>query len=289
VYPGATLFGPVNYGWEGYRTLQDASDANGRDFLTFYLASMASAGKTAKTRLLDVLDLHWYPEATGDGIRIVGEGDSDGLAEARIQASRSLWDPTYVESSWIAQSIGNTAIDLIPGTEKIIASNYSGTKLSFSEYNYGGGNSISGAIAQADVLGVFGRYGVYASANWGLSSTETAELAGFQSFINYDRAGSKFGNLQLAVKGETGSQNSVYAALDSTNSKRLTLVVINKTIGTTPFTIDLNKFVVSTWKAYVVTAGNYAKPLTGTLTNLSDAISYIAPPLSITTIELKSR
>jgi len=289
VYPGATVFGPVSYGWYGYRTLQGATDANGRDFLTFYLQSMSAAGKTAGKRLLDVLDLHWYPEATGDGIRITGEGDSDGLAAARIQAARSLWDPTYVEDSWITQSLGGQGINLVPGTEGLISANYPGTKLSFSEYNYGGGNSISGAIAQADVLGVFGRYGVYASANWGLSATETSELAGFQSFINYDRAGSKFGNLELNVKGETPAANSVYAALDSTNAKRLTLVVINKTNATTPFNIDIPNFAVLTSTAYIVTAGNYTKPLKATVMNLNDGIAYTAAPLSITTIELKSR
>jgi hypothetical protein len=289
VVPNALVFGPVNYGWEGYRTLQNAPDANGRDFLGFYLASMAAASKSAKARLLDVLDLHWYPEATGDGIRITSEGDSDGLANARIQASRSLWDPTYVEDSWISQSINNAAIELIPNTTALITKNYPGTNLSFSEYNYGGGNSISGAIAQADVLGVFGRYGVFAAANWGLSVTETSELAGFQSFINYDRVGSKFGNLELPVKGETASQNSVYAALDSTNNKRLTLVIINKTIGTTPFTIDLSKFVVASSKAYMVSEGNYTKPVATSVTNLSDAISYTAPPLSVTTVELISK
>jgi hypothetical protein len=289
VYPGATLLGPVSYGWEGFRSLQGATDAGGRDFLTFYLQSMAAAGKTAGKRLLDSLDLHWYPEATGDGIRIVSEGDSDGLALARIQAPRSLWDSNYVEDSWITQSLFGNPIDLIPQTSDLISANYPGTKLSFSEYNYGGGNSISGAIAQADVLGVFGRYGVYAAANWGIAATEAAELAGFQSFINYDRAGSKFGNLELSVKGETPSANSVYAALDSTNSKRMTLVVINKTDASSPFNIDLNKFAVSSSKAYLVTAGNYAKPVPVTVTNLSDGISYTAPPYSITTIELKSR
>lgn len=290
VYPQATLFGPVSYGWEGYRTLQGATDAGDGDFLTWYLQQMAAADKAAGKRLLDVLDLHWYPEATGDSIRITSEGDSDGLAAARIQASRSLWDPTYVEDSWITQySTGGAGIDLIPSTLGLISSNYPGTKLSFSEYNYGGGNSISGAIAQADVLGVFGRYGVFAAANWGISSTETAELAGFQSFINYDRKGSKFGNLELTVKGEKPAANSVYAALDSSNAKRLTLVVVNKSYASTPFDIDIAKFAVQSSKAYMVTAGNYATPLSVSVTNLLDGIAFTAPPYSITTIELKSK
>ena len=38
--PGATLFGPASYGWNGYTSLQDAPDRNGRDFLEFYLDQM---------------------------------------------------------------------------------------------------------------------------------------------------------------------------------------------------------------------------------------------------------
>jgi hypothetical protein len=195
-----------------------------------------------------------------------------------------------VENSWItADSTNGAGIDLIPGTMGLIANNYPGTKLSFSEYNYGGGNSISGAIAQADVLGVFGRYSVYAAANWGIASTETSELAGFQAFINYDRAGSRFGDEELPVSGETPASNSVYAALDSTNAKRLTLVVINKTCCSTPFNIDIAKFPVASSKAYMVSAGNFVKPVSVTVTNLSDGVAYTAPPYSVTTIELKTR
>ena len=37
-----------------------------------------------------------------------------------------------------------------------------------TKYNYGGSKVISSAIAQADVLGLFGRYGVFVACNWGL-------------------------------------------------------------------------------------------------------------------------
>ena len=40
-------------------------------------------------------------------------------------------------------------------------------KIAITEYNYGGNNHISGAIAQADVLGIFGREGVFAANFWG--------------------------------------------------------------------------------------------------------------------------
>src|SRR6185295_13885040 len=40
VAPKALVFGSVNYGWLGYVNLQNAPDANNRDWLDFYLDSM---------------------------------------------------------------------------------------------------------------------------------------------------------------------------------------------------------------------------------------------------------
>ena len=109
--PKALLFGPVNYGWNGFMTFQGAPDGHGRNFLDVYLAAMEAAGEKAGHRLLDTLDVHWYPEAQGDGIRITEDSPKPAVAAARMQAPRSLWDPTYVEQSWITRSMGGKAIE----------------------------------------------------------------------------------------------------------------------------------------------------------------------------------
>ena len=62
-----------------------------------------------------------------------------------------------------------------------IAANYPGTKLSFSEYDYGGGGDISGGIAQADVLGIFGAQGVFAATQWALEArSQRLRLSSFR-------------------------------------------------------------------------------------------------------------
>src|SRR6185436_4469955 len=101
VNPDALIFGPVNYGWQGMVRFQDAADANNRDFLEFYLAQMAAAESPNGHRLVDVLDVHWYPEAQGAGVRITEENTTPDVVAARKQAPRSLWDSTYTETSWI--------------------------------------------------------------------------------------------------------------------------------------------------------------------------------------------
>lgn len=286
VYPTATVFGPVNYGWYGFMALQGAPDQNGRNFLDFYLDGMKAAGSVAGKRLIDVLDVHWYPEAQGDGTRITSDGDTQGLSEARIQSTRSLWDSSYIENSWITQSMGNQPINLLTMLSGKIRQHYPGTKLSITEYNYGGSNAISGALAQADVLGLFGRNGVYASANWGLYAGAKAQLAGFKSFINYDRNGAKFGDQGLFVSGEKPSENSVYAAMDSTIPNRMTIVVINKTVGTTPFKFNLGPLGARSMTAYTIVDQQFENPILTGVPASADGIKFNAPPQSITTLQV---
>jgi hypothetical protein len=103
----------------------------------------------------------------GGGIRIDRDKAIPDLLLARMEAPRSLWDPTFVETSWITKdSLGGKAIRLIPQLLEKIARNYPGTKLAITEYNYNGGTNISGGIAQADALGIFGREGLFAAAIW---------------------------------------------------------------------------------------------------------------------------
>ena len=239
VAPNSLIFGPANYGWQGFRTLQDAPDRNNRDFLDTYLDAMKSAEQSNGKRLLDVLDIHWYPEAKGGGVRITEKDANPETAAARIQAPRSLWDTGYIESSWIADSLGKKPINLLPRVLGQIDAHYPGTKLAITEYNYGGDKAGSGLVAQADALGIFGRYGLFAACNWGISPNSPAQISGFEAFINFDGRGAQFGDLGVAVKGETASENSVYASMSSKSKKRMTIVLVNKLTTDQKFSLSL--------------------------------------------------
>ena len=235
VNPAALVFGPVNYGWQGMIRFQDAADANNRDFLEFYLAQMNSAATTTGHRLVDVLDVHWYPEARGtclanpmDGCRVTDEDTDAGVVAARKQAPRSLWDPTYTEDSWIAQFSTNGPIRLLPRLEDKIAANYPGTKLAITEYNYGAANHVSGAIAQADALGVFGREGLFAATLWRLVANNNFINGGFEMFRNYDGANGSFGDTSIRATTSDVTSATVYASVDAGNANRMVIVCINK-------------------------------------------------------------
>jgi hypothetical protein len=232
VAPSARVLGPVSYGWYGFLTLQDAPDASAHgDFLDWYLSQLHAAEVSAGRRLVDVLDLHWYPEASGGGERITGTGTSAAVVAARLQAPRSLWDPTYTETSWITQWSTLGPIQLLPRLQAKIDAHDPGAWLAITEYNYGGGQHISGGIAQADVLGIFGRHGVYAATLWELSGDERFLYGGLAMFRNYDGAGGSFGNESIRSVTSDVDRTSAYASVDLGRSDRMVVVVLNKTAG----------------------------------------------------------
>ncbi len=242
--PGAQVFGPVSYGWSGYVNLQGASDAasfnnpynnnaNGVGFLNYYLAQMQAASNTAGHRLLHYLDLHWYSEVYASNgvsqVRITGSDNNQAMAIARMQAPRSLWDPTYIEGSWVASNLPNYPgpVTLIPRLQDAVNTYYPGTKLSFTEWNYGGEGDVSGGIAHADALGIFGKYGV-AACQWQTNAPATYLTAAYSLYLNYDGAGSKFGDLSLPATSSSVSLVSTYASRSDSSPNKLWVVALNR-------------------------------------------------------------
>jgi hypothetical protein len=285
VAPKGIVFGFVSYGWHGFTTLQNAPDRNGRDFTDFYLQEMSAAGKKEGKRLVDVLDVHFYPEAQGGKKRVTEDDSSPEVAAARIQSPRSLWDPSYKESSWIANSAG--AIRLLPRLREKIDKHYPGTKLALTEYYYGGGDHISGALAQADVLGIYGREGVFAAALWHLGRTDDRFIhAAFAMFRNYDGADGAFGDQGLAVSGGDPAKSSLYASVDAKG--RTVLVALNKTDVPMPLRIELKD--LPAFKAAAVYRLTSAEPRPVAQPDVTPSGTTLAlelPPFSVTTLATK--
>ncbi len=288
VAPGVLVFGPVSYGWQGFVTLQNATDAGGRDFLSFYLDTLRAAEASAHRRLVDVLDLHWYPEAKGGGVRITEPDSSPSVAAARVQAPRSLWDPSYVETSWISRDAGVGAIRLLPRMREKIAAHYPGTRLAITEYNYGGGNDVSGAVAQADVLGIFGREDLFAAALWDPQGGTRFIDGAFASYCDYDGAGGRFGDTAVGAASSNPETASIYASVDAGSDARLVLVAINKSTGPTSAEILVTHPVPltrgATWRITSASPAPVAGPaLTASAPN---AFRLEMPASSVTTLVL---
>lgn len=228
VWPEAKVTGFVSYGFAGFVSLQDAPDAAGKgNFIDYYLEQMKAAEASAGHRVVDYLDLHWYPEATGGGVRIIGTDTSPESVAARVQAPRSLWDTTYEETSWIVTDVLGEPLRLIPRVKEQIAAHYPGTGLALTEWNYGGGQDISGGVAVADVLGILGSQGVDIASYWALGNESFANAA-FRAYRNFDGANGAFGDTSIHAASSDVPTATVYASTDSTNPDRVVTVLINK-------------------------------------------------------------
>ncbi len=282
-FPDAEVAGPAEYGWQGYIDLQGSEDYETEgDFLEYYLTRMATAEADYGARLLDYLDVHWWPEAGACRKRIIVETSEPAIAEARMQAPRSLWDPTYVEDSWVAAL---RPINLISKMNERIDNAYPGTKLAFSAWYYGGGSDISGAIAAADVLGIFGREGI-GLASVSLPDEAPYVTAAFQAFLNYDGAGAHFGDTSVASTTDDLEGASAYASIESGAPTQLVIVLMNKRNAIRPTTINIDSATsYGTSLVYELTDEGPTVVAVDSLSATSDnTFSYEMPPISIAVI-----
>lgn len=222
VDPKAQLLGPSDYGWTAYTTgigapSDDSSSHGGIGFAEYYLQQMKTFEQQHGYRLLDYFDEHDY------GITGPSGADDPAANVLRLRSTRSLWDPTYVDEGWIKQPV-----ELIPRLRGWIAKDYPGTKLAISEYTWGDLDKINGALAEADVLGIFGREQVDLAALWGPPTRSQPGANAFRMYLNYDGRGSRYGNIWIHSTSSDQSQLAIYGAQRS-GDKALTLMIINKT------------------------------------------------------------
>lgn len=306
VDPQAEIFGGVFYGYGDFATFQNAKDwkaiekaaADGNRpytwFIDHFLEEMKKAADREGKRLLDVLDIHWYPEAIGDRRITEALATSDKDNQARVQAPRSLWDSTYAENSWIAQwatpkqpvtDWSNPTpgpVLLLPHLFSSIAKYYPGTRLAVTEFDYGGGTHVSGGLATADFLGIAGRLGVYATNFWPLEEAPSYVASAYRLYRNYDGKGSAFPGISAAATASDRANASVFAAFRS-GGDALHIIVLNKN-----FTEPLNAaFILASpvplTQAQVFGFDNSGaalseKPAVAAITG--NAFTYPVPPLS---------
>ena len=228
--PGAAVLGPSGWGYcewvasglDGCAPGADAAAHGGLNLSQWYLKNMkdfsdAHGGK----RFLDYFDQHYYPQ--------IGGGKDPESNALRLRSTRSLWDPTYVEESWIGPSgVNAPPLQFIRTMKAWVAQYYPGTKIAITEYNWGALDDINGALAQADVLGIFGREGLDLATMWGEPQPTQPGAYAFRMYRNYDGAGSRFGDVSVSATSSDQGQLAVYAA-QRKSDKALTLMVINKT------------------------------------------------------------
>jgi hypothetical protein len=301
----------------------DRKAHGGIPLIEYYLQQFAAAQQTYGVRLLDYVDLHTYfapqyPTNSGNSVAFTNAGDT-GAQQARLNSTRVFWDPTYTDpDTFVAPAYGGfqqpnyitdsnyttsctvpaQAPQLITMMKNWVAADYPGTKLAIDEYNWGGMESINGALAQADILGIFGREGLDLATMWPTTnpSKQIPGMMAFQIYRNYDGANSNFGDTVLPSTSANQGQLAVYGAVHTSGAAngKVTVMVINKTYGSLTSTVSLAGLPasVTTAHAYLYSNANLAAIVAqptvtvtpGTGGAASTIVNYSFPAQSITLI-----
>jgi hypothetical protein len=287
VDPTALVAGPEEWGWSGYfysgydqqygslhgwGTLPDRNNHGGADYLPWLLGALKQNQNATGTRLLDIFTVHYYPQ---------GGEFSDDVSSAmqlrRNRSTRSLWDPSYVDETWI-----NDRVQLIPRLRGWVNANYPGTATGITEYNWGAEGHINGATTQADVLGIFGREQLDLATRWTTPTSSTPTYKAIKMYRNYDGQKSAFGETSVAAAAPDPDNLSAFAARRSSDGA-LTVIVVNKTLsGTTPVSINLANFQpASVTKAWQLSSTNSIAQLPDIALN-GTALAATLPAQSVT-------
>jgi hypothetical protein len=228
--PDAKIAGPAEWGWQAYHySAKDVATglfrrpdrrAHGDEpLIPWYLRKIREHEQKSGTKILDILDVHFYPMA--DGIGIYAGGKTDPATSAlRIRSTRSLWDPTYKDESWIGERM--RVIRLL---REWIAANSPGLGISIGEWNFGAETHMSGGLAVAEVLGRFGLEGVTSAYYWTIPADRSPAFWAFRAFRNFDGQAGRFLDWTVPVKG-TSTLTSLFASRDA-DRRRLVAVLLN--------------------------------------------------------------
>ena len=249
VDPGALIVGPEEWGWSGYffsgydqqygsvhglSYLPDRAAHTGADYLPWLLQQLRARSDLDQRRVLDVFTVHYYPQG--------GEFSTDvssAMQLRRNRSTRSLWDPNYVDETWI-----NDKVQLIPRLRNWVSANYyPGTPVGITEYNWGAEGSINGATTQADIYGIFGREGLDIGARWTTPDTTTPTYKAMKMYRNYDANGSGFGETSVQATSTSNADTLAVFAAERSQDHAVTVMVVSKVLsGTTPLTVNVSGF-----------------------------------------------
>ena len=216
----------------GWSNLPDRAAHGDADYLPWLLDQLRQESTARGQRLLDVFTVHYYPQ---------GGEFSDDVSTAmqlrRNRSTRSLWDPAYVDETWIADTVR-----LVPRITGWVASAYPGTKTGITEYNWGAEAHMNGATAQADILGIFGREGLDMAARWTTPSAGSPAFDAIKIYRNYDGNRSTFGETSVTASGPNPDTMAAFAAERASDGALTVMVVAKALTGTTATTLDLASF-----------------------------------------------
>ncbi len=264
--PDALVVGPEEWGWSGYvlsgydqqygsqhgwSFLPDRAAHGGKDYLRWLLEEFKQRSDVDQQKVLDVFTVHYYPQG---GEFWPANDVSTSMQLRRNRSTRSLWDPNYVDETWI-----DDRVQLIPRLRSLVDSYYyPGTPIGITEYNWGAETHINGATTQADIYGIFGREGLDLGARWTTPATSTPTYQAMKMYRNYDGNRSAFGDTSVRATATANADNLSVFAAERSSDGALTVMVVSKVLsGATSVTMNLWNFAPgNAAQVWQITSGN---------------------------------
>jgi len=233
-YPNVKLMGPVPWGWcayyfsmaDGCSAGSDHASHGGLALLEWYIKQIADYKQKTGVQLIDYIDFHYYPQENG----VLSSQEDPATASLRLRTPRGLWDPTYIDESWI-----NKPIAIIPAIRQWIAKYNVPLGITVSEYTWGDDDIITGALAQVIVLGIYAREGVDLAMRWVVPNSNTKTEQGYRIYSNYDGAGAFISG---SVLNTTSSQEDSVTAFAFQGTKTF-IILVNKSTATASASVNL--------------------------------------------------
>ncbi|MFI5301810.1 MAG: glycoside hydrolase family 44 protein [Polyangiales bacterium] len=229
--PGATIAGPALWGWPaysfsakdaaaGFRLKPDRLAHGDVALLPWWLREVRAHERATGHRLIDLVDVHLYPQA--DRVGGVDGGIDAATSALRVRSTRALWDPTYVDESWIAE-----AVQLVPRLKQWIADNAPGVGIQIGEWNFGAETHVSGGLAVAEMLGHMGEIGVTSAFYWTYPPNDSPAFWAFRAFRGFDGAGGRFLDSTLPTAHAIADDGTAAFASRDAAGTHVVIVVLN--------------------------------------------------------------
>ena len=226
--PTSVIAGPALWGWPayffsaadkraGFSRHPDRSAHGGVPLLAWYLRQLRAHEQKTGEHILDVVDVHFYPQADGIG-GAHGRTDAQSAAQ-RLRSVRALWDPAYGDESYVGEPIR-----LLPRLREWIEANDPGLGISIGEYNFGAEQHLSSGLATAEALGRFAEAGITSAFYWTSPPRGSPPFWAFRAFRNFDGKGAAFESVFAGAT--TADRLSVFASRDA-RAGRVVLVAVN--------------------------------------------------------------
>ena len=289
--PDAVIAGPAEWGWTGY--LYSAKDiANGgtsvrpdrrahgdMELVAYYLKALADHEKKTGVRVLDVFDLHAYPAADG----VYSDAADSNVAALRLRSTRQLWDPTYVDESWV-----NAPVKLLPRMHEWVNRNYPGRGLSIGEWNFGGEQHMSGALAIAETFGRFAEFGVTSAFYWTSPPPKSPAMWAFRAYRDYDGKGAGFLDWFTPASVDHVGKQSLFASRDEAG-KHLVAIALNfSPSDAVAAKIDVGSCgKVASMQSFTYAGGVGGFTAGSAVTDATTKVAQTLPPYSITVLDVQ--